>query len=589
MRRGPWAAAAPRGWALSLTLSLGLLLGWAAPGRAAPLRVATSALQLAGVPEQVIATPWDGRPAALVVTRPRVLLEGETPLPHLYLLRLEHEALGAVADWTLPQTLRWAEPIVRPDGRRVLLGLVGHQWFLGEPEAGELKWYPLCDCPSVFSGGRDRPPSETHFVQDLNGDGIDEVLLPDRRGLTVYRQAPGERRLVALWQDRWRTQEKYERAGEHTKVTILLPWHLLTDTNGDGIVDLVQIEDNGLRITNHAWPAVDPVDPYFFVDEETKSDYADLKIPPALKKVLQSLPPLNFETPEAFGEALLRNQPPEAREEWAPHLPAVTRLAQVPVPVQISYFSALPALGEKRKGEDWQVLDAREMNGDGVLDVVHHKGIDTTDIFAQKNQLRWFAGKRQGASLGFEESPRLFFTEGPAFARVVDTRHGDAGTPALFVATMEVDLLAIIRALTIKKVSLEVYIYPWIEGKVANPASTQAALTFSVDFSNNRSRPMLFVADMDGDGWRDFIFNLKPQHLYVYRGNAQGAALDDGPIVSGPVPLPRRREEGLVVDLDGRPGEELLFWYRDKQLSTEEQRTVRMAWVTDTPAPPAAK
>ena len=570
-------------------LAVALLLAWAAPAWAAPLRVATSALQLAGVPDQVMATTWDGRPVVMVVTRPRVLLAGETAHQHLYLLGIEREQLVAVADWILPQTLRWAEPIGRPHGRRALLGLVGHQWFLGEPEGGELKWNLLCDCPSVFSGGRDRPPPEIRFVRDLNDDGTDEVLLPDRRGLMVYRQVPGERRLVALWLDRWHTQEKYERDGEHTKVTILLPWHMLADSNGDGIVDLLQIEDNGLRITSHQWPAADPVDPYFFVDEDTKADYADMKLPPELKQALQSLPPLNFDAPAAFAEALLRNQPPEVREAWAPYLPAVTRLAQVPVPVQTSAFSALLALGEKRKGEDWQVLDVREMNGDGILDVIHHKGIDTSDIFSQKNQLRWFAGKLQGTTLGFDETPRLFFTEGPAFARVVSMRDAGRSAPALFVATMEVDLLAIIRALTIKKVSLDVFIYPWIDGKLADPAPTHSSLTFSVDFSNSRSRPMLFVADLDGDGWRDFIFNLEPHRIYAYRGNAKGAALKDGPFVSGAVLLPRKQEEGLVVDLDGRPGEELFFWYRDKLLSTEEQRTVRVAWVTATPAPPAAK
>lgn len=155
----------------------------------------------------------------------------------------------------------------------------------------------------------------------------------------------------------------------------------------------------------------------------------------------------------------------------------------------------------------------------------------------------------------------------------------------LFVATMEVSLLAVVRAFVVRKVAFDVYLRPWREGRLPETAPVRGELDFRVDLGAREGRPMVLTADLDGDGRREFLFNLQPDRLTAFSADPGDDDFGETPLAEIVLPLPRRAEDFLVADLTGDGRETLLIHYRGKRYEPELRRTLRAVTLVDRPPP----
>ncbi|MBI4082157.1 MAG: hypothetical protein HY423_06050 [Candidatus Lambdaproteobacteria bacterium] len=564
-------------------------LGGALPVAAAP-RLIVQELKLPERPVLLFQSRWQGRAAVWALG----LRDGPpgrgspSPLP-LYLLRFEAAGPRIESAWELPKETRWVEPVTLPGGVQRLLGLIGGRWYLGRleggrPEGARWEWAPLCECDSIFAEGKEVLPQGLRFAVDLDRDGTDGFLLPGWHGLTAYRFGPAGAPLVPRWRVHWEIQQKYEMR-EGVRVAAELPRYLLLDANGDGVLDFVELGEAGLRVAYLPSPQPAPPLGYLFLDGEKRTRLRNQGLPEPLAAALEKLGTRAFAEEAELAQALAAAPGAAAEAAWRPHWAALLALAREPIPVLAPVAIPLPGLGPKKKGESYSLLSVGDMDGNGTLDALHAKSIDESDAFNQKNQLRWYSGRLAGGRLSFGENPQLFFTEGPAFAELVRPRTAAAERPALFVATMEVSLMAVIRAITVKSVSIDAFLYQWDSDRIVVPAVAQASLSFGVDIGSQK-RPMLVLADLAGNGQREFVFNLRPDQFVAFPADGGIPRWSGAPVASAQVELPRKRDWITVADLDGDGREELLLWYRGGSDPPELKRTLRVIRQVDAPPPP---
>jgi hypothetical protein len=577
-----------RRWAVVRGIGFGMVLagaalapGWVPSASAAPALVAQE-LVLAERPVLLTLGKWQGKPGVWVITEPDPLPD-HRPMPSrpLYLLRFEPSGPRIESRWDLPNETRWVEPVTLPGGVQRLLALIGARWYLGRPEGSRWEWAPLCGCRSVFSDGKALLPQGVRFARDLDGDGVDELLLPDWHGLVAYRFSAGGDSPVPLWRIYWEIPQKLDLA-EELRVAAELPRYLLVDADGDGVPDYVEIGESGLRIAYvpKAQPNSTPAS--YFLDGAKRAQLRNKGIPASLSARLESVGTRAFATPPELAEAIGANHGGKDELEWKPHWAALLAIAREPFAVLVPGDVSLPGLLPKRSGEKHRVLAVADMDGNGTLDVLHVTSNAESEIFNQKNRLQWYSGRLADHRLVFDEKPQLLFTEGPTFAELVYLEKSPDRRPALFVATLEVTLMAFIRALTMKTVNLDVFLYRWSPQHLTMPAGTQASLTFGVDFRTQK-RPMVLLADLDGDGRREVLFNLRPDQVSAFRAGDGVSNWDGAPFATGKLELPRKPEWVTVADLYGDGREELLLWYRDGGDPPLLRRTLRVVRMVDVP------
>jgi hypothetical protein len=140
--------------------------------------------------------------------------------------------------------------MARRGAHPVWLAHIAAQWRLGSMADGALAWRPACACANPYPA-RDEPGEAARFVYDLNGDGTDEVLLPEAGAVAAYALDSADGELRLLWRDTWRTELRSEQRGGQRREFLELPRYTVNDINGDGTGDLVVQEATQLAVTTH--------------------------------------------------------------------------------------------------------------------------------------------------------------------------------------------------------------------------------------------------------------------------------------------------------------------------------------------------
>lgn len=557
-----------------LTACFAAVLGCALAARPALAKpvLAVTELLLDHLPERVGVVQWQGRPALLVLSEPFGDREkGELPTRRLSLFRLQGQSLREFAFWSVDEGLRWVEPLPGANPNGAWFGLNGSAWSIADaavPRGAPLSWTPICECPSVFSLGMSSLRMDTPFVADLEGDGGLAVLLPDTNGLTVYALDAQGATLRPLWRDGWPPNERFEEVNGKLEARLSFPSYMIQDVNKDGVLDLLLQRGDTLESTIHPRRPFPEGREYFAFDATVRQRLRQSGLSAPAQLAVTELGDRGFDS-RADAETALREIDAAALTE----LEAILAAARSPLPVFFPRHTGL-RLKEEDDQQDRELVAIADMDGDRAPDVLELFSTDKGDPFNQKNQIRWYPGKSTASRYTLGEPAKTYFTEGLAFVELI--RPNVRGDPALFLATMEVDVMALVKAIMLRRVTFEAYLYPWKDGALPQDATIKGDFTFSVELAEKGSRPMLLMADLDGDGRREFVFNLEQNKLFAFPSNPGNGRLGGTPIAQAELPLPKKAKEVLVADLEGSGREVLLVRYRGKAYSAKEQRTLRV-------------
>ena len=528
---------------------------------AAPVLVADD-IDLRGEAIQMALHTWLGRPAVSVVTRRQA--EGAAQVLVLHVVSRTSQGLLEAARWPLPEHTRYVEPLRLPGGEEGWLALVGSQWQIAHPRGEALIFQPICRCDTVYTHGGSPDATKSRFVYDLNGDGIDEVVLPYSAHLEGYRLVAGLLAAAPLWRVHWNSDKTPLRRHEEAQGGFHIPEFAFRDVEGDGQMELLIYGQDHLRIA--ALPPAGEAS-QFGLDARKKAflrrSHPKQPFPEDLQYALARISEQAFASAEAFLDILFRIGNPEEPAKWSPHLMTVLRVARHSLPIRAPYTTPLPGLAEIGEDDRVEILAAADMDGDRTLDLLHSMLLDYGSIFSQENQLRWYRGRLHEGRLAFGEPAYSLTSDAGSFAQLIYPRTNQSPPLALLLATTEVSLGSIMRALASKKVTLQLQIRTWADGALGQVPQSAAEFTYR-DLKEKGRRAMILLADLNGDGFRDYVLNLRRNELTVYLSADAPSSLNAPSSVHPGLTLPSRPDRVLVADLDGDGREELILRYREK-------------------------
>jgi hypothetical protein len=504
-----------------------------------------------------------GRPAVLA-TAPTGGGGGRTVSAQV--LRVGAGQVELVAAWTLPGDVRWLEPLRLPQGQRGWLALRGDGWYLAEDAGGAFAWRRVCACPSVY-GERDTPdPLEARFVHDLGEQGEDQLVLPDAEGLTVYRWVAKPGVLEPWWRYRWETT--LLRDPRRADAWQLQRYGLAAPRAG-GPRALVLHHAGHLAVYPH--PGLSR--PRYLLNGAARMRLESLTLPAELRRALAAMGDAAFDSVEALLSALPLPTAPKAREEWLASLPRALWALQAPpreVPLE---RLPLPGSSPPRAGDRAFVMALEDLTGDGVADLLQGVVYSDNSPLGLRGELRLYTGTEQDGRWSFAPAPDTLGTDGAAVAWLLRTGTAPGSPPALVVASTNATLGAILRTLSTGKARLTLGVHVLQAGRFPTAPDHRADLQLEGIASG--ARPLALAADLDGDGWREFLIGRKPDVLTVYPGSPTGPRIGAPALAELHSPLPRKPQEALAADLDGDGREELVFWYRASSLSETQRQTLR--------------
>jgi len=541
----------------TLLLLIALLTASAVWGQG-PLQVED--VELGGETLQFAAHPWQGRPAVSAFTRREIPQSAPQLVVHEVVL--DETGWHEVGRWLLPDGTRYVEPMVLPGGASGWRLLVGTQWQIAQADGAKLALHPMCACDTIYSHGGAPDPDEQHFVYDLDGDGIDEVVLPYSSYLEAYRIVPQALAPEPLWRIRWHPDGTPLTRAKPAEHGFVLPDFSFPDVAGNGQRDLLVVERDRVLVAPLPAPTVSGG---YGLDDGRRALLArrsqGTPLPASLSYALHRIGDRRFDTAAAFLAALAQSVPGTETSDWAPHLLGLLALARSELPVVQPYAVPITGLGTFADDDREMVLGRTDMDGDGVLDLLHAKLIHYGSVFSQQNELRWYRGHIEGGRLAFAPPTEALRSDAGSFAELVRPRR--EGTPplALLMATTNVNLGSIMKALASQSVTLQARILPWQAGALAQ--APQAANEFTYhELKASGRRAMFLFADLNGDGWRDYLLNLYADSLSVFLSTDGPPGLAKPSFVQRGLTLSSRPERVLIADLAGDGHEEIVLRYR---------------------------
>ena len=457
-----------------------LMVGGAPVLGAEPPRVAQVALD--EFPDVVGLLPWRGGTALYVFTSEH---KKKKRAAQFSLFAVGKGAPRLLHRWKPPGGMRHVEPW-RLGGETGWLALVGATWQIGRMRGDAPVWEALCGCPHGYSNGGNPRRGARSLLADLDGDGVEEFLLPGVKGLSAYRVQPEGGGGTLLWEAPWDASGKPLPAPVKAHKGYSVPEYQVSDVEGDGKPDLIIPLGGALRV----------------------------------------LPLRGTEAP-------------------------------------VLYEAALPGLPKPSEDGRLLMLAHEDLDGDGVVDILHADIRDFGDALDQENHLRFFPGGITGGRLRFGKATHYRQMSGGSFAQVgrgAVVGPGEKAPVWLMLATTEVSFSTVMKALATGEVRMKLETFAIAQGAVTPGPLHQGEVTFT-HLKDEGRRPLILLADLDGDGRREYLLNLAPDALSIYPGTASNP-LAEAPMLVPGVVLPPSPSQVLRIHRDGAGGEALLYWHR---------------------------
>ena len=241
---------------------------------------------------------------------------------------------------------------------------------------------------------------------------------------------------------------------------------------------------------------------------------------------------------------------PEARPE--PRPPDLAQDMQPPVPFDPSAPRDPPLL----------LVNATDLNGDGVLDLVFSKTSATDSAFTTNTRTLIYYGKNEGGrgNLRFAARPnQVYASEGFAHPIMVDINRD--GRSDLVLVNVEIGFWNAIKAFVARTVTAEASFFLMKpEGRYGTIPDD--LIGYSVKFSLGRfgHQPISVFGDVNGDGLPDLLLSENKETLGIHWGRSDGfwESENDSELTDF-LPIHRRRVK--VLDLNGDGRDDLIFAY----------------------------
>ena len=357
--------------------------------------------------------------------------------------------------------------------------------FYYEQEQGHYKRTPkiLLKTDSIFKLADKSFLENLNFARDLDGDGIDEIMIPGFNNYLIYRKyINGNYRLESRLDVRMQTSiVSSKEVTPYLISSFITPNIVIADYNRDQRDDLIIVQDIYLKV--------------FFQDE--RGNYSNNNT---------TTVDLGFEITPAYSRKL-RNLNPEQRD---------------------------------RLSEKTGIRCLRDMNGDGLLDIV----IETLSLkggaLNPKRKCSVYLGKEApGDSLKgaiFSKVPDHVIDHGfQVRTWVVDLN--DDKKLDIMVPVVELGLFNIISILFTGYIDVTSYVY-LMDATDKYPKEPDTVLTFTIEFDRTARKEAVveFEGDYNGDGRIDLL-GADQDNLVIHYGPKDGNMSED-PDVVFPVEIP---------------------------------------------------
>lgn len=354
-----------------------------------------------------------------------------------------------------------------PQREFVYFGPGGIYYFLSHENGFELTPRKLFETESLFMLPNTRTLRYWNFVSDLNGDGVDEILIPQISKTEIYSRdsANGHWRKTSVGFGAESVvfahyDERYS-VGNRAESRYATPYITSEDFNADGRTDLIGVYRDSLVV--------------FCQDE---NGFFSERCHPAI--------------PLSFGEV------------WRGQKIQRTRFGDKSVR---SFLKRV-----------------QDLNGDGILDVLVIRVSTKESIMSPSYEIRVHYGKMRpstgGDRLHFSQTPDQVIKPGgiQLIFDILDLNHD--GRQDLVTPIVKVGLRNIIRMLLTRSVQIEGEVYLMGEnGLYPEKPDRVVKMVVNFTFRGGTTSPVYEISDFNGDGLVDVMTSIEEKRLIFFWGD----------------------------------------------------------------------
>jgi len=313
---------------------------------------------------------------------------------------------------------------------------------------------PLAENQSIYLNSQPQFIAKKDLVKDLNGDGLDDIFISDFKNTSILLQKSN---------------------GEFNKTTLAIqPLVNMTtediafseksifnkDTNFDQLVDIITLDDNKLQI---------------------------------------------FEQSKNGEFSLIKNQ--------------------IILPMQVSATPWWMLRGADGKSVDQSNLEHRmletieDINGDGIVDIMVRL-TNSSGVFDRQNIYEIFYGFNLNGKLTFNQKPNTSISAEGTLSGLELLDINDDGRQEILVSSFDIGISQIIGGLLSGSIDQDVYVFSLDKNDqfAEEPLfSEEVDLNFSLS-SGSTGRPVILLADLDGDNLKELMLSSGSKRLAIYGG-----------------------------------------------------------------------
>ncbi|MFQ5706683.1 MAG: FG-GAP repeat domain-containing protein [bacterium] len=390
-----------------------------------------------------------------------------------------------------------------------------------------LKPTRLFKTDSIFMLSDKRSIHSWNFVADLNGDGVDEVLVPkitkidihfrdpDKTGWLVNEVAMGMQPTVSGYFNR-----RFS-VGSKVEASYATPFLLYQDFDADGRKDLLGVYHDSLLV---------------FCQKQS-----------------------GF-----FSQECQQRIPLDYGDIWRGGKIQRTHLGD--------------------KSEQQFLMKIQDLNGDGVVDIISTRVSTKESFISPKNEVLVYFGKRRRhnatTAVYFDPEPDQVIRPGgnQIVLDIVDLNKD--GKSDFIIPVVKVGLKNLIKMLLTKRVELEAEIYLMGEDDLyPKKPDRQTKMVVRFSFKGGAASPVYEIADFNGDGNLDIMTSMEEKRLVLFRGNKKNI-LDASPGNRFNVILPQSGDMVYAEELNGDGKSDLVITYDEDEAGPKKVRNVLRVLLT---------